>query len=163
MKYIKIRDVKSPTRGTPQSAGIDFYIPNDWNDGKTYELGPGERLLIPSGLKLKVPEGNALIAFNKSGVATKTGIIVGACVVDEDYQGEIHLSIINTNQPKEYWKDGYWATDSGYVEIEPGTKLMQFIAVPINYVHLEEVFSINDLFPEESERGSGGFGSTGLK
>jgi dUTP pyrophosphatase len=163
MKYIKIRDVKSPTRGTSQSAGIDFYIPNDWNEGEPYDLGPGHRLLIPSGLKLKVPEGYALIAFNKSGIATKTGVIVGACVVDEDYQGEVHLSIINTNQPSEHWQDGYYVTDPAYVTIEPGTKLMQFILVPVNYVEPEEVGTLEELFPEESERGSGGFGSTGIK
>jgi dUTP pyrophosphatase len=163
MKYIKIRDVKSPSRGTPQSAGIDFYIPNDWNNGDIYDLGPGQRLLIPSGIKLKVPEGNALIAFNKSGVATKTGVVVGACVVDEDYQGEVHLSIINTNHPKEFWKDGYYVTDPGYVQIEPGTKIMQFILVPVNYAEPREVGTLQELFPEVSERGEGGFGSTGIK
>jgi dUTP pyrophosphatase len=163
MKYIKIREVKSPSRGTPQSAGIDFYIPDDWNEGESYDLGPGERVLIPSGIKLKVPEGHALIAFNKSGVATKTGVIVGACVVDEDYQGEIHLSIINTNHPKEYWNNGHYATYPGYVSIEPGTKIMQFIIVPVNYSNPIEVESIEELFPEQTERGEGGFGSTGIK
>jgi dUTP pyrophosphatase len=163
MKYIKIRDVKSPSRGTSQSAGIDFYIPNDWNNGEPYQLEPGRRLLIPSGIKLKVPDGNVLIAFNKSGIATKTGIIVGACVVDEDYQGEIHLSVINTNQPYEYYNGTEYVNYSAVVTINPGEKIMQFVILPVNYSEPTEVETLEELFPEESERGTGGFGSTGIK
>ena len=154
MKFTKTRDVKSPNRGTSQSAGIDFYIPNGWNEGYVYKLEPGERILIPSGIKLNVPEGNVLIAFNKSGVATKTGVIVGASVVDEDYQGEVHLSIINTNQPN--------LDKSGIVNIVPGEKIMQFILLPVNYDLPVEV-PIDELYDELTERGEGGFGSTGIK
>ena len=140
MKYSKIRKVKSLTRGTSQSAGIDFYIPDDWNNGMPRSIAPGGRALIPSGIKVNLPAGYALVAFNKSGVATKTGLIVGACVVDEDYQGEIHLSVINTNQPFEiYDADGHYSTTSGYVTINPGEKLVQFILVPVNYSMPEEV------------------------
>lgn len=163
MKYIKIRDVKSPTRGTPHSAGIDFYIPNEWNEGEPYQLGPGRSLLIPAGVKLKVPNGHALIAFNKSGIATKKGVIVGACVVDEDYQGELHLHIINTNQPIESFGESAYSSDPGFATIIPGEKLMQFIIVPVNYVDPIEVQTLEELFPEESQRGEGGFGSTGIK
>jgi len=163
MKYIKIRDVKSPTRGTPHSAGIDFYIPNEWNECEPYQLGPGRSLLIPAGVKLKVPNGHALIAFNKSGIATKKGVIVGACVVDEDYQGELHLHIINTNQPIETFGDDAYSSDPGFATIIPGEKLMQFIIVPVNYVDPIEVQTLEELFPEESQRGEGGFGSTGIK
>jgi dUTP pyrophosphatase len=163
MKYSKTREVKSPTRGTEQSAGIDFYIPNDWNDGQPYAIPPGGRVLIPSGLKVNVPTGYALIAFNKSGVASKTGLIVGACVVDEDYQGEVHLNMINTNQPSETFSgngDAY-ATHPGYVTINPGDKLVQFILVPVNYANPEET-NVNDLYTNTTERGEGGFGSTGV-
>ena len=163
MKYIKIRDVKSPSRGTPHSAGIDFFIPNEWNNSEPYHLRPGGSLLIPAGLKLKVPNGHALIAFNKSGVATKKGVIVGACVVDEDYQGELHLHIINTNQHIESFGETAYSSDPGFVDIIPGEKLMQFIIVPVNYVDPIEVQTLEELFPEESQRGEGGFGSTGLK
>jgi len=163
MKFLKTRKVKSPTRGTSQSAGIDFFIPDEWNEGLPYQLGPGERLLIPCGLKLSIPTGHALIAFNKSGVATKKGVIVGACVVDEDYQGEVHLSIINTNNSSESFSSGSaYAIDSGYVEINPGEKLMQFILVPVNYANPKEVTEIEELHPTKTKRGSGGFGSTGV-
>ena len=145
MKYIKIRDVKSPTRGTPHSAGIDFYIPNEWNEGEPYQLGPGRSLLIPAGVKLKVPNGHALIAFNKSGVATKQNLSVGACVVDEDYEGEIHLHLINVGR--------------SHTTIKPGQKLTQFILIPVSYM---DVHVLEELPDRNTERGAGGFGSTGL-
>jgi len=161
MKYTKIRKVKSLARGTSQSAGIDFFIPDEWNDGQPYHIPPGGRVLIPSGIKVNVPTGYALIAFNKSGVASKTGLIVGACVVDEDYQGEVHLNMINTNQSSEVFSDsGAYAKNSGWITINPGDKLTQFILVPVNYANPIEV-DLENLYEETSERGEGGFGSTG--
>jgi len=163
MKFLKVRKVKSPVRGTSKSAGIDFFIPDEWNEGNPYHLPPGGRILVPSGIKVNVIEGHALIAFNKSGIATKKGIVVGAEVVDEDYQGEIHLHIINTNQPLETFGDDAYAINPGYVEIVPGEKLMQFILLPVNYSVPEEVETVEDLYDGITERGEGGFGSTGLK
>ena len=160
MKYTKIRDVKSPTRGTSQSAGIDFFVPNDFNNSLPLSIPPGGRVLIPSGIKVNVPSGFALIAFNKSGVASKTGLIVGACVVDEDYQGEIHLNMINTNSEHDVFVEGMYVKESGYVAINPGDKLTQFILLPINYANPTEV-ELDLLYEESSERGEGGFGSTG--
>jgi len=162
MKYTKIKDVKSPSRGTSQSAGIDFFIPDTWNDGEPYSIPPGGRVLIPSGIKVNVPSGYALIAFNKSGIASKTGLMVGACVVDEDYQGEVHINMINTNHPSEVWDmDGHYATNSGHVTINPGDKLVQFILLPINYSNPEET-TLEELYTNTTERGEGGFGSTGI-
>jgi len=138
----KIRDVKTPNRGTNKSAGIDFFVPNEF---ETAILYPGESMLIPSGIKVQVPEGYALIAFNKSGVAVKQGLSVGACVVDEDYEGEVHLHLVNTSNTAQ--------------EISPGQKITQFILIPVNYANVQEV----EEFPSRrSERGSGGFGSTGI-
>jgi dUTP pyrophosphatase len=142
MKIQKLRDVKTPNRGTSVSAGIDFYVPEDFD---TTTLKPGESVLIPSGIKALVPRGYALIAFNKSGVAVKQGLSVGACVVDEDYEGEIHLHMINTSD-----KDQVIAT---------GQKLVQFALIPVSYFDVEEV----EVLPSRNtERGAGGFGSTGL-
>ena len=144
MKISKIRDVKTPVRGTSQSAGIDFFVPS----GMQETLGPGKSCLVPSGIKANVPKGHALIAFNKSGVAVKKNLHVGACVVDEDYQGEIHINLTNVGNETVY--------------IEPGEKIIQFVLVPISYgdvVVVEESI----LFDEITERGSGGFGSTGTK
>jgi dUTP pyrophosphatase len=142
MKVLKIKNVKTPNRGTPESAGIDFYVPNDFED-KT--LKPGESALIPSGIKVQVPRGYALIAFNKSGVATKQGLMVGACVVDEDYEGEVHLHMTNVSDKDQV--------------IASGQKLVQFILLPVNYDNVEEV---HELPSRNTLRGAGGFGSTGL-
>ena len=91
MKISKVREVKTPTRGTEKSAGIDFYMPNGFSE----TIEPGQSCLVPSGIKANIPTGYALIAFNKSGVAVKKNLYVGACVVDEDYQGEIHINLTN--------------------------------------------------------------------
>ena len=147
MKIAKIRDVKTPTRGTQGSAGIDFYVPNDYPNSLR-RVAPGERFFIPSGIKAKVPEGFALIAFNKSGVALKKGLMVGACVVDSDYQGEIHLHLVNTG--------------TADVTIEAGEKLTQFLLIPVDHCPVDVVDEAN-LFDAETDRGAGGFGSTGVK
>ena len=147
MKISKIRDVKTPTRGTQGSAGIDFYVPNDYPNSLR-RIEPGDRYFIPSGIKANVPEGYALIAMNKSGVALKKGLMVGACVVDSDYQGEIHLHLVNVSD--------------SFTRIEAGEKLVQFLLVPVDHCNVE-VVDESELFEEETTRGSGGFGSTGVK
>ena len=63
MKFSKVREVKTPQRANLTDAGIDFFVPEDQS---TISLTPGESCLIPSGIKVNVPEGYALIAFNKS-------------------------------------------------------------------------------------------------
>jgi dUTP pyrophosphatase len=147
MKFLKIRDVKDPSRGTSQSAGIDLYIPNDFQEST---ILPGQSILIPSGLKINVPENHAFIAFNKSGVATKKGLQVGACVIDEDYQGEVHIHLVNVG-------------DIGQV-IKPGDKIIQCVLLPVVYESVEMVTSESDLWEGKvTERGEGGFGSTDNK
>ena len=143
MKISKIRDVKTPVRGTEKSAGIDFFVPDDITPRRVL---PGESACIPSGIKANVPTGFALIVFNKSGVALKRNLAVGACVIDEDYQGEIHLHVYNFGTETEI--------------IAHGEKLVQMILLPVFYDRIEEV-SESNLFEKESNRGEGGFGSTG--
>ena len=162
MKISKVRDVKSPTRGTVKSAGIDFYIPNDFI---RIDLQPGYDILIPSGIKVNVPEGYMLMAAEKSGVVTSklaafgafgkvkpnafdSIVILGAKIIDEDYQGEVHIHLVNVGKH--------------VVTLEPGMKIAQFILVPVLYDRIEEV-DAEVLFPSESERGEGGFGSTDKK
>lgn len=157
MKFAKVRDVKSPVRGTGKAAGIDFFVPNDFQ--KT-PLNVAEDLLIPSGIKANIPEGYMLMAAEKSGVVTslraslqagrepKQGafesiIVLGAKIIDEDYQGEIHIHLINVGRSP--------------VTIKPGMKIAQFILVPVSYEGLEEV-PVDELFEEVSERGDKGFG-----
>lgn len=143
MKISKVRDVKTPKRGTEKSAGIDFFVPNDF---ESCELKPGQSACIPSGVKVNVPEGYALIVFNKSGVALKRNLSVGACVIDEDYQGEVHLHVYNFGTVNE--------------TINRGEKLVQMILIPVFYDCIEEV-GVSVLYDQVSSRGEGGFGSTG--
>ena len=144
MKIVKVRNVKTPTRGTGLSAGLDFYIPEDF---KVRQIWPGESINIPSGIKARIPRGHALIMFNKSGIAVGYQFQVGACVVDEDYQGEIHLHVMNVGK--------------AIVILKPGMKLVQGLVMPIAYVGVEVLESEAELFPQSTERGQGGFGSTG--
>lgn len=144
MKFIKIRPVKSPTRGTDQSAGIDFFVPDDFENHLLY---PNCQVNIPSGIKVKIPHSTALIAFNKSGVATKNQLQVGACVVDEDYQGEVHLNLYNRGTEP--------------VLITPGMKITQFVLVPVIYTSIVEAANEQELYNGViTERGEGAFGST---
>ena len=181
LKFTKIYEVKSPTRGTSLSAGIDFYIPdgddrfindlllkNEWlrknkncllteNVADGYEvysytaikIPSHQDILIPSGIHVNIPDNLALIAYNKSGVATKKHLDIGAAVVDNDYQGQIHIHINNTSKED--------------VVVGFGEKIIQFILIPVEYSQIEEVETLEQLYPEKSDRGHGGFGSTGTK
>lgn len=142
MKISKIRNVKTPARGTNRSAGIDFFVPDDFQETT---VKPSDHIRIASGVRAEIPAGYALIAFNKSGVAL-SGLTVGACVIDEDYQGEINLHLFN---------------ETGHdITVKPGQKLVQFILIPVFYDSIEVVDDA-DLHTEPTERGVGGFGSTG--
>lgn len=148
MKITKVREVKTPVRGTPGSAGIDFFVPDDFPG--THFLIPGQAVNIPSGIHVRLPLGTALIAMNKSGMAVKKDLQVGASVIDEDYQGEVHLHVRNIGTDMQ--------------EINPGDKLVQMLLVPILYNDVQIVDSLEDLYKgETTERGTGGFGSTGTK
>lgn len=147
LKFSKIGDVKSPERGTSKSAGYDFFIPADF---KSVTLKPGESVKIPSRIHVNLPEGYYLTAANKSGVSSKRSLIFGAQIIDEDYQGELHIDIHNIGTEEQ--------------TLNPGDKIIQFILRQIEYMDLEEVV-FEKLYEgkEESERGAGGFGSTGTK
>lgn len=159
LRFAKVRDVKSPERGTARSAGIDFFVPNSF---PTTLVQPGDDLLIPSGIRVDIPEGYMLLGADKSGVSTskqaivdvgrnpKKGAftsptIIGAKIIDEDFQGELHIHIINVGKFP--------------IMVRPGMKISQFILVPVDYCALQEV-PVDELFAEATERGAGCFGST---
>ena len=161
IRYTKTRKVKSPSRGTDFSAGIDFFVPDDFN---TQILEPGSDILIPSGIIMEIPQHCMLIGVDKSGIASSylakvrcgmdakrpdmnTSLVVGAKLIDADYSGEIHIHLINTGKNP--------------VQIVPGMKVAQFVLVPVFYDDCIEVSKESLLFP--AGRGAGGFSSTGLK
>lgn len=158
MKYCKTREVRSPNRGTPESAGLDMYVPADWplptdpRDGgaEFHEdhvvVHPNTSVLIPSGIKFNIPKGHALVAFNKSGIAVKRGLQVGACVVDEDYTGEVQLHLTNVTGKA--------------CKVYRGDKVVQFVLLPVVYAEPVESPEAEAFAEKASERGEGKFGST---
>ena len=169
IKFLKVRTVKSPNRANAHDAGIDFYIPEftpefikdvvEKNPTIRYDventcfwLDGQNRVMIPSGIHCQMATPNrALIAANKSGVATKHGLVFGAQVVDYEYQGEIHLSLIN---PGKY-----------SVALTPGMKILQFVETPIytSEIIVDEVNKVETFYSSKTTRGAGGFGSTDHK
>lgn len=166
-------DVKKPEREAGNS-GIDFFIPNysetfikAFNEKNVAEnaylfinekgenfirINPHRRVNIPSGIRSRIEPNVALEAHNKSGVATKLGLIFGASTVDPSYQGIIHISLINTNDSP--------------VEIPLGMKAVQFVPriVDITPIEVCTDTTFDDFYSdfEFSNRGEGAFGSTGV-
>jgi deoxyuridine 5'-triphosphate nucleotidohydrolase len=147
LHYCKVREVRSPERGTGLSAGIDFYVPYDF---KSRYLLTNQSVNIPSGIKIDFVKScltdHCLYFCNKSGVAAGMNLLVGACLVDADYQGEIHLDVHNVG--------------GSPVDIIPGMKLTQALLMPISYADMIETDE-SVMFDTATERGDGGFGSTG--
>lgn len=163
--FNKVREVKSPERANIHDAGIDFFMPkinekfvedflakNQDNNSiitqKCLIVPPGNRVLIPSGIRVWIQDKqSALIAANKSGRATKDGIIFMAQVVDADYTGEVHLGIHNLS--------------SKNLILKEGDKVIQFLHLPILMTALVEVDDeFYDWASQDTDRGVGGFGST---
>ena len=129
MKFSKIRKVKSPNRANEIDAGIDLLVPEAQ---KPITLKPQESCVIPAGVKFNVPEGHALVAFNKSGIAVNRKLHVGACVIDCGYQGEVHINLTNVGLIDQY--------------IHPGDKIVQVVLLKlgVNYI----AYRILDINPE---------------
>ncbi len=157
IRVYKIRpSAKLPLRAHSTDAGMDlFYCPDDMKnqgipcavlqDG-TYTLSPGGTCLVPTGIKVEIPAGHMLEIKNKSGIALKQQLLVGACVVDPGYDGEVYVNLHNTSAETR--------------SIAPGQKVAQAVLIPIVTCGVEEVEK--DVLNQKSDRQSGGFGSTGL-
>lgn len=120
------------------------------DNGKIY-IPPHGDLVIPSGIRSKFANNLALIANNKSGIATKKKLVFGASVIDASYQGEWHLHLINTS--------------SAWQVVECDTKVIQFIPHLISTDEIEIVDTTAEDFYKDStsSRGEGWAGSTGIK
>lgn len=131
-----------PSYSTPLSAGMDIRA----NLDEPITLQPGERRLIPTGLFIALPEGYEAQIRPRSGLAIKKGITVlnSPGTIDADYRGEIGIIIINHS-------------DEAFV-IEDGERVGQMVVARYNRVEWNETDSLN-----ETERGAGGFGHTGVK
>lgn len=131
-----------PTYGSEFSAGADLYACLD----EGVEIRPGETFLVKTGIAMEIPKGYAGLIYARSGLATKRGLApankVG--VVDADYRGEIMVALHNhSNQIQ---------------SIAPGERVAQMVIAPFLTAQFMEVEEL-----EDTERGEGGFGSTGRK
>ena len=131
-----------PEYKTPDSAGVDLYA----NLDLPFTLEPLKRALIPTGIYIGLPKGHEAQIRPRSGLAAKHGITVlnTPGTVDADYRGEIKVILVNLS-------------DEPYV-INPGERIAQMVIAKYEKVEFDEV---NEL--DETERGAGGFGSTGKK
>ena len=160
MKYTRIREVTTPSGNRKEDAGVDLYIPNDFNGGKPMKLYIGQQVNIPSGIKVKVPAGMDLKIDNKSGVALKKGLLVGATIVDTGYRGEIHINlfkVVRGKEDKRNWFGRYYTT------LTPGEKITQGI---LNKISIEPWTLVTNKEYEKgpkTKRAAGAFGSTGTK
>ena len=152
LKFYKIRpEAKLPVRAHRTDAGMDlFYCPNGdrgsaMSDEGEYWIPARASSLISTGLKTEIPEGYMLEIKNKSGIASKRQLVVGACVVDPGYDGEIYVNLHNIGVETQ--------------KIRPGDKIAQAVLVPVVHCGIEE--AIADDLNGDSTRGEGGFGSTG--
>lgn len=131
-----------PTYGSPFSAGADLYACLE----EAITIRPNETVLVKTGIALEIPEGYAGLIYARSGLASKKGLApankVG--VVDSDYRGEIMVALHNHSMVEQ--------------QVEPKERIAQLVVTPFLSVSFEEVEELTD-----TERGSGGFGSTGRK
>ena len=141
---IQIKKLKEnaiiPTRGSDRAAGYALYacLENE------VTIGAGETVKIGTGLSIAVPEGYFGAIFARSGLAAKEGLRPANCVgvADSDYRGEYIVALHN---------------DSAISRVvTPGERIAQLVVMPYLSVEFEEVDSL-----DETERGAGGFGSTG--
>ena len=143
IKIKKIRqDAMLPKRGSEFSAGVNLYACAD----ETVMIPPGETAFIPIGISAEIPEGYAGFIFARSGLASKEGLApankVG--VVDSDYRGEFYIALHNHS--------------ASVKQVRKGDRIAQMIVMPVvmaDYIECDEL--------SDTERGAGGFGSTGKR
>lgn len=145
-KYAKTEDVKSPNRAHKQDAGIDLFAPNNITP---ITLKLGESTLINSGIKMEIPDNYMIKIFNKSGVASKKGLVVGAEICDSGYKGNIYINLHKVSGEP--------------VTINPGDKIAQAVVIPIEIPDFIEVKEDELYNGQKTDRSEGGFGSSGDK
>ncbi|MBR3996160.1 MAG: dUTP diphosphatase [Clostridia bacterium] len=136
-------NAKIPTRGSEKAAGYDLYACLDTDK---IEIAPHTTAKIGTGLAIAVPDGYFGAVFARSGLAAKEGLRPANCVgvCDSDYRGEYIVALHN---------------DSDTVRtVQNGDRIAQLVVMPFLAVEFDEVESL-----DETERGAGGFGSTGKK
>ena len=140
VKIVNKSAYPTPAYATEKSAGMDLKA----NIDAPITLGPLERALVPTGLYIALPDGTEAQVRPRSGLAAKYGISVlnAPGTIDADYRGEVKVILVKvSNEP---------------VVVSPGERIAQMVVARYEKVEWEETVSL-----DETERGEGGFGSTG--
>lgn len=130
-------DAKIPNFAHPGDAGMDLYAVVDMI------LKPGERASVPTGVAMALPDGYVALVWDKSGVSHKFGVKVLGGVIDSGYRGEYLIGLVNLSQEN--------------FEIKAGQKIAQLLIQKVEHPAIEEVVEL-----DETSRGDGRFGSTGV-
>ena len=141
LKFMKLNEnAIPPKRATSGSAAYDLHACIN----EKIELKSNSMVVIPTGIAVELPENTAGMIYTRSGLGIKFGVHVtnGVGVIDSDYRGEIRVGLHNLSQ-------------NSYT-IEPNDRIAQLIIQPVLCPELKEVASLSD-----TQRGDGGFGSTG--
>jgi dUTP pyrophosphatase len=137
LKIQKITDVKLPHYANHGDAGLDIYSCEE------VLLKSNEKKIIKTGVKMAIPSGYVGLIWDKSGLAAKNGLHVFAGVIDSSYRGEIGVVLKNFGEED--------------FKVEKNSKIAQMLIQPVVSANITEHDSL-----EDTERGEGGFGSTGL-
>lgn len=144
VKIKRLKDVELPKYAKPGDSGFDLVAAADTI------IWPGETKVVPTGLAFEIPPGYELQVRPRSGMTRDTKLRVVLGTIDSGFRGEIGVLVNNIEVPKE-------ASMQAYV-IERGTRIAQGVIAPVETAHFVEVDELS-----VSERGKGGFGSTGVK
>lgn len=152
IEFVKTREnAIAPTRANPSDAGLDLFF-NPQSE-KELDIPPGECALLQTGCRFGIPHGYMLEIKNRSGVAAKRSLLVGACVVDSGYDGEVFVNLHNVGKNVQV--------------IKPGDKIAQAVLIPVVHFKAFEKNNDPDLYSYYpitiSDRGSGALGSTDKK
>lgn len=134
---------KIPTRGSAEAAGWDLYAATDYD----IEIAPHETTKIGTGLAIALPKNSFGAIFARSGIATNQGLRPANCVgvIDSDYRGEMVVALHNDTD------ESHW--------VPARSRIAQLVVMP--YILIDELKEVDEL--DTTERGEGGFGSTGVK
>lgn len=146
MQILKVKklspDAILPQRAHSTDSGLDLFASQD------IVLWHGDRQLVPTGIAIELEPGYEAQVRSKSGLALKQGVFVlnSPGTVDHGYQGEVGVIMYNTSKTE-------------VVKIKKGQKIAQLV---IQKVELPEVIEVSEIYVDGTDRGDGGFGSTGL-
>ena len=131
-------NAKAPVYATPGAAGADLFA----CEPREGAIFPGNRYVIDTGVAIELPPGHVALVRGRSGLFKRDGIQVITGVIDEDYRGPIGVQVLHCG--------------GAPVEIKHGDRIAQLVILPVARVTFEVVEELSD-----TERGAGGFGSTG--